>query len=219
MRFGPPVVNENSVGEEAAQRSLELMAMRVDEARHDDMPGRVDVYGAGRVDLGGDLGNPRPLEQHVADGVIADALVHRQDCPAPDQRTATLNANTLGHGGRCRAMDSFKVDRGGSPQVRRGCECCGEAAGTPAPASEAARSQNRHTASSLALRSPWLRRAYCPRFPRTANREPDRFLCGSLCGSEKRARLGDALVLFGGGRGIIDNAGPRLDMHEPVFHH
>ena len=125
--FGPPIVDENAVGEKTAQRRLELMAMRIDEARHDDMPGRVDDGGVGRVDPGGDLGDFRSVDEHVADRVIADALVHRQDCPALDQRAATLNADALGHGGRCRAMRGFKVDRRGAPQVRRGRGCCGEA--------------------------------------------------------------------------------------------
>ena len=95
--FGPPIVDENAVGEKAAQRRLELMAMRIDEARHDDMPGRIDDRGVGRVDPSGDLGDFRSVEQHVADGVIADALVHRQYRPALDQRAATLNADALGH--------------------------------------------------------------------------------------------------------------------------
>ena len=125
--FGPPIVDENSVGEKAAQRRLELMAMRIDEARRDDMPGRIDDGGVGRVDPSGDLGDFRSLEQHVADGVIADALVHRQYCPALDQRAATLNADALGHRGRRRAMHGFKIDGGGPPQVRLGRVCCGEA--------------------------------------------------------------------------------------------
>ena len=50
--FRSPVVDENAVGEEAAQRRLELMVMRVDEARHDDMAGGVDDGGVGRVNGG-----------------------------------------------------------------------------------------------------------------------------------------------------------------------
>ena len=113
--FRPTIVDENAVGEKAPQRRLELMAMRIDEARHDDMPGRVDDGRVGRVDLGGDVRDFRSLEQHVADGVIADAFVHRQYCPALDQRTATLNADALGHGGGCLAMRGFKVDGDGLP--------------------------------------------------------------------------------------------------------
>jgi hypothetical protein len=47
--FGPTVVDENAVGEKAAQRRLELMAMRIDEARHYDVSGRVDDRSVGRV--------------------------------------------------------------------------------------------------------------------------------------------------------------------------
>jgi hypothetical protein len=70
--FGPPVVDENAVGEKAAQRRLELMVMRIDEARHHDMPGGVDDRGVGRVDPGGDFGDFRSVEQHVADREVTD---------------------------------------------------------------------------------------------------------------------------------------------------
>ena len=53
--FGPTVVDEDAVGEEAPQRGLELMTMRIDEARHYDMSGCVDDGGVGRVDRGSDL--------------------------------------------------------------------------------------------------------------------------------------------------------------------
>ena len=53
--FGPTVVDEDPVGEEAPQRGLELMTMRIDEARHYDMSSCVDDGGVGRVDRGGDL--------------------------------------------------------------------------------------------------------------------------------------------------------------------
>ena len=48
--FRPAVVDENAVCEKAAQRRLELVVVGVDEARHDDMPGRVDDGRIGRVD-------------------------------------------------------------------------------------------------------------------------------------------------------------------------
>ena len=95
--FGAPIVDENGVGEERAQRRLELVVVRVDEAWHDDMPALIDDRRVGRVDPGGDLGDFRSVQKHVADRVIADAGVHRQHGPALDQRAATLNANTLGH--------------------------------------------------------------------------------------------------------------------------
>jgi hypothetical protein len=105
------------------------MAMRIDEAGHDDMPRGVDDGGVGRVDPGGDLRDFRSLEQHVADRVIADAPVHRQHRSAFDQRTAALNADALGHRARRRAMRGFKVDGGGSPHVRPARGFRGEARG------------------------------------------------------------------------------------------
>ena len=107
----PSVVDEDAVGEEAAQRRLELMVVRVDEARHDDMPGRVDDRGVRRMNGRGDLGDGRPIDEHVADRVIADALVHRQDRSALDQR-APLDADAFGHRGVCCAMRGFEIGRG-----------------------------------------------------------------------------------------------------------
>src|SRR5437762_4975298 len=40
------VVDQHPVGKEAAQRSLELVVMGVDEAGHDDAPGSVDLRGS-----------------------------------------------------------------------------------------------------------------------------------------------------------------------------
>src|ERR1700722_921368 len=48
-----------------------------------------------------------------------------------------------------------------------------------------------------------------------ANREPDCLFRGA----EQRPRLVAAFLLLGGRRRIIDDAGARLDMHEPVLHH
>ena len=120
--FGSPIVDENAVGEKAAQRRLELMAMRVDEARHDDMPGRVDDRGVGRLDPGCDLRDFRSVDEHVANRMVADALVHRQDCSAFDQRAPALNADALRDRGRRRAMRGLDIDRGGPPQARLGRE-------------------------------------------------------------------------------------------------
>ena len=46
------------------------------------------------------------------------------------------------------------------------------------------------------------------------NREPD----GFFRGTEQGARLVVALLLLGGGRGIVDDADASLDMHQPVLH-
>ena len=105
------------------------------------MPGRIDDGGVGRVDPSGDFSDSRSLKQHVADGVIADALVHRQYCPALDQRAATLDADALGHRGRRRAMHGFKVD--GAARRKSGSVACVAAKrrGTPAPSSDRPTSQ------------------------------------------------------------------------------
>jgi hypothetical protein len=120
--FGPPIIDEDAVGEKTAQRRLELMAMGVDEARHDDMPRRVDDRGVGRLDPGCDLSDFRAVDEHVADRMVADALVHRQDGSAFDQRAPALNADALGDRGRRRAVRGLDIDRGGPPQARLGGE-------------------------------------------------------------------------------------------------
>src|SRR5271163_4583843 len=99
------------------------MAMRIDEAGHYNMSRRVDDGGVGRVNPGGDLRDFRSVDEHVANRVIADAVVHRQDRPALDEEAPTLDADTLGHRGRRRAVSGFEIDRGGPQQARFDCEC------------------------------------------------------------------------------------------------
>ena len=156
--FGAPVVDENAVGEEAAQRGLELMAVRVDEAGRYDMPGRVDDGGVGRVDPGCDLGDFRSVDEHVADGVIADALVHRENRSALDQRAATLNADAFGHDGGRGAMRGFEIDGGGHARIRFDCESR-EARGVRPDL-------RRGDLTNLAQRAPLL----IPRSPRRSSR-------------------------------------------------
>ena len=92
--------------------------MGVDEARHDDMSRRIDDGGVGRVNRGGDLDNGRPLDEHVADRVIADALVHRQHGSALDEGAPALDPDVFGHRGRRRAVRGFKIDGGAPPRAR-----------------------------------------------------------------------------------------------------
>ena len=53
-------------------------------------PGRVDDRRVRRMNGGGDLGDGRPVDEHVADRMIADAFVDRQDRSALDQRSPAL---------------------------------------------------------------------------------------------------------------------------------
>ena len=67
------VVDQDAVGEEAAQRRLELVVVRVDEARHHDAAARVDLGGAAGVQVRADGEDLLALDQHVALREVADA--------------------------------------------------------------------------------------------------------------------------------------------------
>ena len=115
------------------------------------MPGGVDDRGVRRMNGGGDLDDFGSLDEHVADRVIADPLVHRQHGSAFDQRAPALDADPLGHRGRCGAMRGFRIGGRSVAQARICGECGGELAGPP-PAPDAATSQIWHMASSLLVR-------------------------------------------------------------------
>src|SRR5882672_1886235 len=73
--------------EEAAQRGLELMVVRVDEARHHDFAARVDLRGAARVQVRPDGEDLLSLDQHVGLGefaLVGHAGVHRHHVAAAD---------------------------------------------------------------------------------------------------------------------------------------
>ena len=116
----PSVVDEDAVGEDAAQAGLELMVMTVDEARHDDMSRRINDGRVGRRDGRRDLGDRRALDKNIARRVIADPFVHGEDRPAFDQRPPALGADTLRHRAARRAALRLTVR---SCPPRRGL-CC-----------------------------------------------------------------------------------------------
>src|SRR6266852_3903928 len=77
------VVDQDAVGEEAAQRGLELMVVRIDEARHHDAAGRVDHARAmTRLQIRPNGEDLRALDQHVARSKVTDGRIHRHDVPA-----------------------------------------------------------------------------------------------------------------------------------------
>ena len=59
------VVDQNAVGQEAAQRRLELMVVRVDEARHDDHARGIDDLGVGGIEARADRGDAAAFDEHV----------------------------------------------------------------------------------------------------------------------------------------------------------
>ncbi len=81
------VVNQDTVREKAAQRRLELVVVRIDEAGHDDLAARVDLRRAARVQVRADLLNQLTLDEHVGFGefaLVGHAGVHRHHMTAAD---------------------------------------------------------------------------------------------------------------------------------------
>jgi hypothetical protein len=89
---GTSVIDENAVRQLAAQGRFELMMMRVDKARHDDLAGRVDDRGIGGIDIDANRRNATVLDQNVAVSEIADSIVHGKRGAALDEdRSYALN--------------------------------------------------------------------------------------------------------------------------------
>ena len=64
--------------------------MGVDEARDDDVAGRVDHLRVGGREVPADLGNPVVLDEHVGAVQLAECVVLRQD-------DASLDEDPFGH--------------------------------------------------------------------------------------------------------------------------
>jgi len=71
------IVDQHAVGQEAAQRRLELVMVRIDEAGHDDAAGGVDVGAAACSEVRADGEDLLALHKHVRPGEVADGRVHR----------------------------------------------------------------------------------------------------------------------------------------------
>ncbi len=75
------VIDQDAVGEEAAQRRLELVVMRVDEARHHDAAARVDLVGVAGADVRRDGEDLLAFDEDVA----LRQVRHRRD-PSTSRR-------------------------------------------------------------------------------------------------------------------------------------
>ena len=91
------VLDEDAVGEKTAQRGLELVMMRIDEAGHHDAPGRVDHLRVASVDVGTDGGDLLTVDEYVGLRVVADLRVDRHDRAAADQVSPAGFAAPRGH--------------------------------------------------------------------------------------------------------------------------
>ncbi len=118
------VVEQQPVGKEAAQRRLELVMVRIDEAGHDDAPARVDHSGAGGAEVGSDVDDLLALDQHVRLGEIAHLRVHRHHVAAPNDvassRPAVVSEAVIVVLRRSRTVAEQGQSRGGRPGGGRG---------------------------------------------------------------------------------------------------
>ena len=67
-RRARPIIDEHTIGEKAAQRRLELVMVRIDEAGHHNLAARIDVSAAAGVQVRSDGKNLLTLDQHVGPG-------------------------------------------------------------------------------------------------------------------------------------------------------
>ena len=89
------VVEQQPVGEEAAQRRLELVMMRVDEAGHDDAAAGVDRCSAAGAKVRPDGYDLLAFDQHVRFDEIAHLRIHRHDVAAANEQAASRLARAL----------------------------------------------------------------------------------------------------------------------------
>ncbi len=79
------VMVERAARENATNRRLPRVPVRVDEPGHHDHSRGVDLFGFGRLESASDLGDLAVLYEDVAVGNVADVGVHRDDEAVADQ--------------------------------------------------------------------------------------------------------------------------------------
>jgi hypothetical protein len=112
------IVDQDPVGEKAAQRRLELMVVRVDEARHDDPAAGIDDRGGAGAQIRPDRDDLLALDQHVGLRKITDARVQRHHSPAANEQPPAVPSAVFRRVvfvGRRRARREQIGCRGGRP--------------------------------------------------------------------------------------------------------
>jgi hypothetical protein len=117
------IVDQYPVGEKAAQRRLELVMVRIDEARHDDAAAGVDHVGVAGVQVWSDGEDLLALDQHVGLGEVAHIRVHRHHGTAANDVAPAPPAVVLGRvlavrGGRA-SREQIETCGGGPGRGRR----------------------------------------------------------------------------------------------------
>ena len=90
------VVVERAGRQHTAYRRLPRVAVRVDEAGHDDHPGRVDLLGVRYAEVWTDVHDDAVLDEDLAVRDLADVGVHRDDEPVPENEALRAHATLLG---------------------------------------------------------------------------------------------------------------------------
>ena len=89
------VLVERAAREDAAHRRLPGVPVRVDEARHDDHPGGVDLFRIRRVEAAPDFDDLAVLHPDIAVGNLADVGIHRDDEAVADQKPLRAHASSI----------------------------------------------------------------------------------------------------------------------------
>ena len=90
------VVVERAGREDATDRRLPRVAVRVDEPRHDDHAARVDLLGIAYLETSADLDDHPVLDEHVAVRDLADVGVHRDHEAVANEQSLRAHVALLG---------------------------------------------------------------------------------------------------------------------------
>ena len=90
------VVVERAGREDAADRRLPRVPVRVDEPRHDDHAARVDLLGIAYLEASADLDDHPVLDEHVAVRDLADLGVHRDHEAVANEQSLRAHVALLG---------------------------------------------------------------------------------------------------------------------------
>jgi hypothetical protein len=88
-------LSQNAVSKKTAQRRLELVVMRIDEAGHDDAAAGVDYRGAARLQVWSDAEDILALDQYVGLDKVANNRIHRHYGTAANDVAPTRCAGIL----------------------------------------------------------------------------------------------------------------------------
>jgi len=89
------VVVEGARRKDAAHRRLPRVPVRVDEARHHDHPGRVDLLRVRDAEVTADVDDLAVLDEDVAVRDVSEVGVHRDDKAVADQKPLRAHASSL----------------------------------------------------------------------------------------------------------------------------